>query len=141
MSGTTIDAHAPPTWDIDPYAPEVLVDFEAWYDGLRQRGRAVWLSRYDCWAIGHFDVVRTVFADWRRFGSARGIGVADFAREKPWRPPSIILEVDPPDHARTRKVMMRTMTPRRASPRSRRRCAPRRRPWSIGCFDATSSMR
>ena len=83
MSGTTIDAHAPPTWDIDPYAPEVLVDFEAWYDGLRQRGRAVWLSRYDCWAIGHFDVVRTVFADWRRFGSARGIGVADFAREKP----------------------------------------------------------
>ena len=112
MSGTTIDAHAPPTWDIDPYAPEVLVDFEAWYDGLRQRGRAVWLSRYDCWAIGHFDVVRTVFADWRRFGSARGIGVADFAREKPWRPPSIILEVDPPDHARTRKAMMRTMTPR-----------------------------
>lgn len=101
-----------PSWDIDPYAPEVLVKLDDWYDGLRQRGRIVWLTRYGCWAIGHFDVVRMVFGDWRRFGSARGVGVADFAREKPWRPPSIILEVDPPDHAKTRAVMMRTMTPR-----------------------------
>jgi len=101
-----------PSWDIDPYAPAVLADLEAWYEGLRARGRVVWLSRYGCWAIGHFDVVRTVFGDWRRFGSARGVGVADFAREKPWRPPSIILEVDPPDHTKTRAVMMRTMTPR-----------------------------
>ncbi len=101
-----------PVWDIDPYATEVLADLEAWYDGLRERGRIVWLSHYGCWAIGHFDVVREVFADWQRFGSARGVGVADFAREEPWRPPSIILEVDPPDHTKTRKVMMRTMTPR-----------------------------
>ncbi len=105
-----------PSWDIDPYAPQVLADLETWYDGLRERGRIVWLSHYGCWAIGHFDVVRTVFADWQRFGSARGVGVADFAREEPWRPPSIILEVDPPDHNKTRKVMMRTMTPQALRP-------------------------
>jgi cytochrome P450 len=101
-----------PTWDIDPYSRDVLLNLEAWYDGLRERGPIVWLSHYGCWAIGHFEVVREVFADWQRFGSARGVGLADFAREQPWRPPSILLEVDPPDHDRTRKVMMRTMTPR-----------------------------
>jgi len=101
-----------PVWDIDPYSPEVLSNLEEWYDGLRARGKIVWLSHYGCWAIGHHKVVRPVFSDWQRFGSARGVGVADFAMEKPWRPPSIILEVDPPDHDKTRKVMMRAMTPR-----------------------------
>ncbi len=101
-----------PVWDIDPYSEHVLTHLEDWYDGLRARGRIVWLSRHGCWAIGHHDVVRPVFADHERFCSGRGVGLADFAKEKPWRPPSLLLEADPPAHDRTRKVMMDALTPR-----------------------------
>jgi cytochrome P450 len=38
--------------------------------------------------------------------------LTDFKTEAPWRPPSIILEVDPPEHKRTRAVMMRTLSSR-----------------------------
>ncbi len=41
------------------------------------------------------------------FCSSRGVGLSDFTKEKPWRPPSLILEADPPAHTRTRAVLNR----------------------------------
>jgi len=38
------------------------------------------------------------------------VGLSDFKKEAPWRPPSIILEVDPPLHTRTRGVMSRVLS-------------------------------
>lgn len=98
------------TWDIDPYAEEVLTDLESWYAGLRARGRLVWLSRYGCWAAGNYDEVRTVFSDWQRFCSSRGVGLTDFKTETPWRAPSIVLEADPPAHTRARRAIMRALS-------------------------------
>ncbi|HVC63225.1 MAG TPA: cytochrome P450 [Acetobacteraceae bacterium] len=49
--------------------------------------------------------------DWGSFTSARGVGLSDFAREKPWRLPSLLLETDPPLHDRTRKLMDRVLSP------------------------------
>ena len=72
----------------------------------------MWLPRYGMWACGRYDEVKTIFSDWERFCSSRGVGLSDFKTEEPWRPPSIILEVDPPDHDRTRAVMMRTLSSR-----------------------------
>jgi 4-methoxybenzoate monooxygenase (O-demethylating) len=46
-----------------------------------------------------------VLNDWQTFCSSRGAGLSDFAKEKPWRPPSLVLEVDPPLHDRTRRVL------------------------------------
>lgn len=43
-------------------------------------------------------------ADPKTFCSSAGTGFAHFAKETPWRKPSIILEADPPEHIRTRKV-------------------------------------
>ena len=100
-----------PTWDIDPYSTDVLADPEPWYSGLRDRGPIVWLSRYGCWAVGGYAEVRAVFSDAQRFCSSRGVGLADFSKDKPWRAPSIILEVDPPEHDRTRRVMIRALSP------------------------------
>jgi cytochrome P450 len=37
--------------------------------------------------------------------------LSDFAREKPWRPQSIILEADPPEHTRTRAVLSQVLSP------------------------------
>jgi len=107
--------HPPPvpgaaSWDIDPYSPAVLSNPGAWYAGLRDRGPVVWLSRYGCWALGRYEEVRTVFGDADRFCSSRGVGLADFKKERPWRAPSIVLETDPPEHGRARRAIMRALS-------------------------------
>lgn len=99
-------------WDIDPYAEAVQTDPAAFYTELRERGAFSYFPQYSMLACGRYDVVREVFSDHERFVSSRGVGVQDFALEDPWRPPSIILEVDPPEHSRTRRVLMRALSPK-----------------------------
>lgn len=101
-----------PTWDIDPYDDAILANPGDYYAELRERGPLVWLTRYGMWASGRYEEVKTIFSDWQRFCSSRGVGLSDFKLETPWRPPSIILEVDPPEHKRTRTVMMNTLSSR-----------------------------
>lgn len=101
-----------PAWDIDPYAPDVLCDPEPYYTELRARGPLVWLSRHGIFAAGRHGEVQEIFSDWERFVSSRGVGLTDFKTEKPWRAPSIVLEVDPPAHTRTRAVITRALSPR-----------------------------
>src|SRR5712671_7623020 len=55
--------------------------------------------------------VHAVLNDPQTFCSSRGVGLSDFAKEKPWRPPSLILEADPPAHTRTRAVLSRVLSP------------------------------
>ncbi len=101
-----------PVLDIDPYDPAVLSNPLPFFDVLRSQGAFAYLSRYQMLACGGYDVTREVFSDHERFVSSRGIGVSDFLLEEPWRPPSIVLEVDPPYHTRTRRVIMRALSPR-----------------------------
>lgn len=101
-----------PVWDIDPYDPAILIDPVPFFAALRDKGPFVYLNRYKMLACGRYDVTRDVFSDHARFVSSRGIGVSDFQLEPPWRPPSIVLEVDPPAHDRTRRVLMRALSPR-----------------------------
>lgn len=100
-----------PRCDIDPYDSATLRAPEAWHRTLHEQGPLVALPRYGAVASGRIDVVEQVFRDWRTFTSARGVGLADFAAEPPWRPPSIVLEVDPPAHQRTRQVIARALAP------------------------------
>jgi cytochrome P450 len=101
-----------PVWDVDPYAPEVLANPAPFCAELRAKGPFAYIPRYSMLACGRYRETREVFGDWQRFTSARGVGLADFAAEPPWRPPSIVLEVDPPYHTRTRKVILRAMSPK-----------------------------
>jgi len=39
------------------------------------------------------------------------VGLTDFKHAEPWRAPSIILEVDPPYHDKTRRVLVRALSP------------------------------
>jgi cytochrome P450 len=114
-----------PTWDIDPYSPEVLAAPTNYYAGLRSRGPFVYVPKYSILACGQYEATREVFSDHERFVSSRGVGLQDFKLKEPWRPPSIILEVDPPAHKKTRTVMMRAMSPRAvtALKESFRQCA------------------
>jgi len=100
-----------PTSDIDPYTEEYFEDPFAAHEALREAGPVVWLNRYNVFAVARYDEVRAVLANWASFSSARGVGIADFKKEKPWRLPSLVLETDPPLHDRTRKVLDRVLSP------------------------------
>ncbi len=101
-----------PVWDIDPYAPEILSNPTDYYAELRRKGPFAYIPRYQVLACGRYAATREVFSDSERFVSSRGVGLQDFKHETPWRPPSIVLEVDPPYHKKTRTVLSRALSPR-----------------------------
>ena len=101
-----------PVWDVDPYESGMLADPAGYYAELRRLGPLVYIPRYAMLACGRYDVTREIFSDHERFVSSRGVGLTDFSLETPWRPPSIILEADPPEHGKARRVMARVMSPR-----------------------------
>ncbi|MCZ6620208.1 MAG: cytochrome P450 [Gammaproteobacteria bacterium] len=94
-----------PISDIDPYEEHHLEDPREFHETLRRNGPLVWLTRYGVWATGKHREVTAIFKNFRTFCSSRGVGLQDFKTEEPWRPPSLILEADPPEHTRMRKVL------------------------------------
>ncbi|MBS0644651.1 MAG: cytochrome P450 [Proteobacteria bacterium] len=78
---------------------------------MREAGPVVFLPAYGVHAVARYDDVRAMLLDWGAFSSARGVGLSDFAKEKPWRLPSLLLETDPPLHDRTRGLMDKVLSP------------------------------
>ncbi len=101
---------SPVVSDIDPFSDEFLNDPYPFHEQLREAGPVVWLERYGIWASACHAEVHRGLTDWETFSSAAGVGIDDFRRSKPWRPPSLILEADPPLHTRTRAVMNRALS-------------------------------
>ncbi|MBN8988827.1 MAG: cytochrome P450 [Rhizobiales bacterium] len=97
--------------DFDPFSSETRRNPYAAYERLRAAGPVVRLTRYDIWAVPGFAEVKSVLEDHANFSSAGGAGLANYFKQKPWRPPSIILEADPPLHTRTRAVLARVLSP------------------------------
>ncbi|MDR7154336.1 cytochrome P450 [Sphingobium xenophagum] len=91
--------------EIDPFSRDVLADPYAFHPQLRDAGPVVWFPKYGVFGVARYGEVKTVLSDWQTYCSSRGVGLADFAREIPWRTPSLQLERDPPLHAATRGVM------------------------------------
>ena len=102
-------------WEFDPYDEAVLCDPVPYYSELRARGPFVYLPQYAMLACGRHAETKEVFSDSARFVSSRGVGLADFKHDPPWRQPSIVLEVDPPYHSKTRTVLARALSPRRVN--------------------------
>jgi hypothetical protein len=105
--------HEGPTSDLDPFEDGFLADPFAQLAPLRAAGPAVYLSRYDCWAVAGYREVHAVLRDHERFSSASGVGLVDLAADPyGWRKPSLLLEADPPEHTRNRAVVVSAMSPR-----------------------------
>jgi len=100
-----------PVSNIDPFSKAYFDDPYPFQEELREAGPAVWLSRYSVWAVARFEHVRAMLFDWKTYCSSRGVGLADFAKETPWRPCSILLEADPPQHGRARAILNRVLSP------------------------------
>ncbi len=97
--------------DIDPFSRAFLADPYPFHEQLRETGPIVRLPRYDVWAVTRYEHVSTVLNNWEIFGSGGGVGIANFHKEGNWRPPSLLLETDPPTHTRARTVMNRAVAP------------------------------
>ncbi|MDI9974392.1 cytochrome P450 [Rhodococcus sp. IEGM 1307] len=105
-------APALPVSDADPFALDVLQDPLPFQESLRDAGPVVYLRRYDVFALGRYEQVHAALTDWQSFQSAAGVGLSNFRYETPWRPPSVLLEADPPHHDAPRVVLSKILGPR-----------------------------
>ncbi len=96
--------------DIDPFTPEIFDNPHEFHAALRDAGPIAWLSVHKCWAVARHEQVHAVGSDWQTFSSARGVGLADYEKEKPLRPPSPLMEVDPPQHTELRQILNRIIS-------------------------------
>ncbi len=99
-----------PVSPIDPFSIDFFRDPHPAHEALREAGPVVWLDRYEAYAAGRHAEVREILGDPATFCSRRGVGLSDFQREAPWRPPSLVLERDPPEHDRARAVLNRALS-------------------------------
>src|SRR6201999_1280572 len=100
-----------PATGIDPFSHAFLEDPYPHHEAMREAGPAVWLEHYGIWAMARHQEVRDALSDHQTYCSGAGVGLSAFRKEPPWRPPSIILEADPPLHPRTRAVLVRILSP------------------------------
>ncbi|WP_295244211.1 cytochrome P450 [uncultured Brevundimonas sp.] len=102
---------APPILDMDPYAEDVLLQPDAFFEQLRERAPVVRLTRYGVYAVGRQAECKEVLTDYSRFTTTGGVGLADARKPGDARPLSDLLEVDPPDHTSTRSTVQRLLSP------------------------------
>jgi hypothetical protein len=100
----------PPVSHVDPFCDALILDPYAMHAELRDLGPLVRLEKYGVWAMARHVDVYAMLNDWETYCSSAGVGFGNFHTETPWRPPSLILEVDPPLHTRTRAVLSRVLS-------------------------------
>lgn len=110
MDATQIVPQGAPTCDVDPFAPERILDPYGWHASLRDPGPLVWMSQCGLWGTGRYAQAHAMLNDWASYCSGAGVGLANFHKEKPWRPPSKLLEADPPEHTQRRAVADKVMS-------------------------------
>jgi cytochrome P450 len=101
-----------PSLDTDPFSDDFLTMPYPHHAQMRDAGPVVWLARYGIWAVARHAEVKAAFNDWNSFISSAGVGLANFRTETPFRPKSLILEADPPDHTKARAVLARILSPK-----------------------------
>lgn len=107
-AATPMDAIA--ATSADPFDAEFLRAPFAHHGALRDAGPVIRLERYGIYAMARHAEVHAALRDHATFVSGRGVGLADFAHEEPWRPPSLLIEADPPLHDRTRGLMNKVIS-------------------------------
>jgi cytochrome P450 len=108
---STVVAPSAPVLDIDPFSAQSLADPYPVHELMRDAGSVFRLERYGVWGVARHAEVRSVLTDWQSYCSSAGVGLTNTRREKPWRPPGLVLEADPPLHTRTRAVLTRILSP------------------------------
>jgi cytochrome P450 len=101
-----------PMVDIDPFCDDFLTDPYAAHRQLREAGPVVWIPMYGIYACARHESVHAVLNDHGTYISGAGVGLANFNKEPPFRPKSLILEADQPSHTKARTVLARILSPK-----------------------------
>jgi cytochrome P450 len=108
-TSATIDL---PSVDADPFSDEMIDEPYEMHEQIRAAGPVVYLPKYGVYTITGHAEAQAVLSDWETFISSAGVGLANFRHETPFRPKSLLLEADPPDHTAVRTVISRILSPR-----------------------------
>ncbi|HZI39874.1 MAG TPA: cytochrome P450, partial [Acidimicrobiia bacterium] len=90
-----------PSSGLDLWSDLVLADPYPTFAELRAAGPVVWLERHGLAALPRYDEVHATLADWRRFSSARGVGVGELGNGLG----ESVIASDPPIHSDYRKPL------------------------------------
>ncbi|HEV3363124.1 MAG TPA: cytochrome P450 [Acidimicrobiia bacterium] len=96
-----------PSSDVDLWAEDVLADPYPTFAELRETGPVVWLERHGLVALPRHAEVAAALADWRRFSSARGVGIDDGMNAAMGESP---IASDPPAHDIYRKPLVEQLS-------------------------------
>jgi 4-methoxybenzoate monooxygenase (O-demethylating) len=95
-----------PISDLDPFTVEAIRDAQAFDGSLREMAPVVYLPQYDIWVVGRHAEVNLVAGDWRNYSNtSRPFHDPNSIR------PEILLNFDPPEHARVRTVIQKVLAP------------------------------
>jgi cytochrome P450 len=103
---------AAPESDVDPFSVENLTDPLPWQECLREQAPVVRLARYGCYVLTRHSDVRAALRNWAEFESGAGTGLQNYRTEEPWRPRSLLLETDPPEHTHYRGAVNGFLLPK-----------------------------
>lgn len=101
-----------PELDVDPYAHDSLLNPYPMHEIMREAGPVVKLKNYPVYACARHQEVQQVLSDYENFISSAGVGLTNFNLETPFRPKSLILEADPPQHTQMRNILARILSPK-----------------------------
>ncbi|MBV8454891.1 MAG: cytochrome P450, partial [Deltaproteobacteria bacterium] len=100
--------------EYNPLSPEVQANPYPYYAELRRHNPVAWLAPLQCWAVSRYRDVDFALRNPQRFSSAKwlaqSIGDLNPAPEVTW-----MIETDPPDHTRLRRLVNKGFTPRMVS--------------------------
>ena len=97
--------------DFNLLSPEVTANPYPYYTELRNKAPVIWLEPFQCWALSRYADVDFALRNPQIFSSsvftAEALGDLNPVPEVPW-----ILDMNPPDHTRLRKLANKGFAPR-----------------------------
>ncbi|HEY3656323.1 MAG TPA: hypothetical protein VGL34_15260 [Steroidobacteraceae bacterium] len=101
---------AVPILDIDPFWDQWLAEPYARHDQLHAAGAVFFIPKYEIFGMARYEEVNATLRNPQDFCSGRSVGLEQIVDpNKHWRPPSLLLETDPPLHDLTRSVVNRVV--------------------------------
>lgn len=98
-----------PSSDLDIYSDELILDPYPAYRALRDLGPAVWLERYQVWAVTRYREVYDGLHNPDTFSSASGVALTPETNQMLM---GNTVSSDPPEHDRLRSLIAPRLNPR-----------------------------
>ena len=98
-----------PATNLDIYSDQAILDPYPAYQTLRDLGPAVWMEKYNVWAVTRYDEVYAGLHDSETFSSASGVALTPETNQQL---AGNTVSSDPPEHDRLRALIAPRLSPR-----------------------------